>query len=223
MTLSRMIRFMGVVLIAVAAFPLYMSEAMPAIFWIMATAGLLMGMTIGSKTFSQDIESIFRILVMVTLLFIVITGFEKGDHLLNSINLVFLAIITRGMRLKTSRHYFQMIGLSFLILVASAIVNLDISFAVTFLLYAIFLTWTLIYTHVYQQVESSTHHDIVAQKASKFVSRQFLLGSSFLGLVLLVSSLTVFFLFPRFTRYTTEGVGRSTDPISNFLFEGSIL
>ena len=94
MTLSRMIRFMGVALIAVAAFPLYMSEAMPAIFWMMAIAGLLMGMTIGSKTFSQDIESIFRILVMVTLLFIVITGFEKGDHLLNSINLVFLAIIT---------------------------------------------------------------------------------------------------------------------------------
>ena len=199
MTLSRMIRFMSVALIAVAAFPLYMSEAMPAIFWMMAIAGLLMGMTIGSKTFSQDIESIFRILVMVTLLFIVITGFEKGDHLLNSINLVFLAIITRGMRLKTSRHYFQMIGLSFLILVASAIVNLDISFAVTFLLYAIFLTWTLIYTHVYQQVESSTNQDIVAHKASKFVSRQFLLGSSFLGLVLLVSSLTVFFLFPRFT------------------------
>ncbi len=199
MTLSRMIRLMGVALIAVAAFPLYLSEAMPAIFWMMATAGLLMGMTIGSKTFSRNIESIFRILVTVTLLVIVITGFQKGDHLFNSINLVFLATITRGMRLKTSRHYFQIIGLSFLILVASAIVNLDISFAVAFLLYAMFLTWTLIYTHVSQQVESSTHHDIVAQKASKFVSGKFLLGSSFLGLVLLVFSLTVFFLFPRFT------------------------
>ena len=40
MTLSHMIRLMGVALIAVAAFPLYLSETMPAIFWMMATAGL---------------------------------------------------------------------------------------------------------------------------------------------------------------------------------------
>ena len=80
MTLPRMIRSMGVALVVVAAFPLYLSEAMPAIFWMMTTAGLLMGMTIGSKTFPQNIESIFRILVMVTLLVIVITGFQKGDH-----------------------------------------------------------------------------------------------------------------------------------------------
>ena len=55
MTLPRMIRSMGVALIVVASVPLYLSEAMPAIFWMMATAGLLMGMTIGSKTFSQNI------------------------------------------------------------------------------------------------------------------------------------------------------------------------
>ena len=199
MTLSRMIRLMGFILIAVAALPLYLSGAMPEMFWTVTAAGLVMGVFVGSRTFSREIESVLKILVGVCLLILVLIGFHEGDRLLNSINLVFLATITRGMRLQTSRHYFQMIGLSFLILVASAIVNLDISFAVAFLLYAIFLTWTLVYAHISQQVESSTNRDIVAEKASKFVSGKFLLGSSFLGLVLLVSSLTVFFLFPRFT------------------------
>ena len=101
------------------------------------------------------------------------------------------------MRLRTSRHFFQLIGLSFLILSVSSIINFDIAFAFSFLVYTIFLTWTLVYTHITQQVESSAHPDAVAAKASKFVTGKFLLGSSALGLGLLTFSLTVFVLFPR--------------------------
>ena len=199
MTLSRMIRFMSFVLIGVAAIPLYLSEAMPKMFWPIAVGGLIMAVIIGSKTFSRTIETVIKVLVVVNLLILVFIGLQQGDRLLNSINLVFLATISRGMRLETSRHYFQLIGLSFLILIASTIMNFDISFAVAFLVYTILLTWMLVYTHIFQQIESSTQHATHIEKASKFVSGKFLLGSSLLGLVLLILSLTVFFLFPRFT------------------------
>ena len=199
MTLSRMIRFMSFALIGVAAIPLYLSEAMPKMFWPLAVGGLIMAVIIGSKTFSRTIETVLKVLVVVNLLILVFIGLQQGDRLLNSINLVFLATISRGMRLETSRHYFQLIGLSFLILIASTVMNFDISFAVAFLVYTIFLTWMLVYTHIFQQIESSTQHATHAEKASKFVTGKFLLGSSLLGLVLLILSLTVFFLFPRFT------------------------
>ena len=199
MTISRTIRFMGFALIAIAAIPLYLTEAMPSLFWLVAPTGLIMGVMIGSNTFSKKTESIFRILVVTTLLIIVFTGFQKENLLLYSINFLFLITIIRGMRLRTSRHYFQFIGLSFLILSASAIVNLDIAFAIVFIVYAIFLTWTLVYTHIFQQVESSSQYNSVSQKASQFISAKFLLGSSVLGFVLLISSLAVFFFFPRFT------------------------
>ena len=199
MTLSRTIRFMGLALIAIASIPLYLSELMPIIFWLVAPPGLIMGVIIGSKTFSQNTESIFRILVVITLLMIVFTSVQKENLMSYSIHFIFLVTITRGMRLKTSRHFFQYIGLSFLILSASAIVNLDLTFAIAFLVYAIFLTWTLVYTHLFQQIESFGHHNTVSQKASQFISGRFLLGSSALGCALLLSSLTVFFLFPRFT------------------------
>ena len=197
MTLSSIVRFMGFVLTVVAAVPLYLSGEMPGIFWAASIAGLSMGIMVGSELFSRQMEVVLRILVMGTLVVLLLTGFETGDRLLNSINFVFLVTITRGMRLKTSRHFFQLIGLSFLILSVSAITNLDISFGLSFLVYTIFLTWTLVYTHITQQVESSAHPDAVAVKASKFVTGKFLLGSSALGLGLLIFSLAIFVLFPR--------------------------
>ena len=197
MTLSRIVRFMVFVLTVVAAVPLYLSGEMPGIFWAASIAGLSMGVMVGSKVFSRQKEVVLRILVMGTLVVLLLTGFQADDRLLNSINFVFLVTITRGMRLRTSRHFFQLIGLSFLILSVSSIINLDIAFAFSFLVYTIFLTWTLVYTHITQQVESSAHPDAVAPKASKFVTGKFLLGSSALGLGLLIFSLAVFVLFPR--------------------------
>lgn len=197
MTLSHIIRFLGFILTVVAAVPLYLAGEMPGIFWVASTVGLFMGVMIGSNTFSRRMETVLRILVIGTLLVLLLTGFQKYDRLLNSINFVFLVTIARGMRLRTSRHFFQLIGLSFLILSVSAIMNLDLSFGISFLVYTIFLTWTLVYTHITQQVESSSHLDAVLTKASKFVTPKFLLGSSVLGVVLLLFSLTVFILFPR--------------------------
>ena len=197
MTLSHIVRFMGFVLTVVAAVPLYLSGEMPGIFWAASIAGLSMGVMVGSKAFSRQTEVVLQISVVGTLVVLFLTGFQADDRLLNSINFVFLVTITRGMRLRTSRHFFQLIGLSFLILSVSAITNLDISFGLSFLMYTIFLTWTLVYTHITQQVESSAHPDAVAAKASKFVTGKFLLGSSALGLSLLIFSLTVFVLFPR--------------------------
>ena len=197
MTLSSIVRFMSFVLTVVAAVPLYLSGEMPGIFWAASISGLSMGVMVGSKVFSRQMEFVLRILVIGTLVVLLLTGFQADDRLLNSINFLFLVTITRGMRLKTSRHFFQLIGLSFLILSVSSIINLDIAFAFSFLVYTIFLIWTLVYTHITQQVESSAHQDAVAAKASKFVTGKFLLGSSALGLGLLIFSLTIFIFFPR--------------------------
>ena len=68
MTLSRMIRFMSFVLIGVAAIPLYLSEAMPKMFWPIAVGGLIMAVIIASKTFSRTIETVLKVLVVVILL-----------------------------------------------------------------------------------------------------------------------------------------------------------
>ena len=197
MSLSIIIRLMGFMLTAFAALPLFLSGEIKGTLLFLFGTGLSVAVMIGVKGFSNTIERLLKVIVFVAIFIIGTTGFDSSDRLLISINFLFLVTLMRGMRLKTSRHFFQLIGLSFLILVVSAIVNLDISFAGSFLIYTILLTWTLIYTNIVQQVEGSTNPDIISSRASQLITGKFLLGSSLLGVGLLISSLTIFILFPR--------------------------
>ncbi len=216
MTLSRMVRLVGLLLVAVACLPLYLSDELPGPIWIVVAAGLVLGWFTGAKKRGKEVVVLLTTLLIAGFLLLVFLSMQTGNWLVNSITFALLATVARAMQLSTSRQYFQLVGLSFLLLIASAVTNPDVYFSFFFVLYAVLLTWALTYTHIVQQVEESEEASGLAWKASSFVSRRFLIGSSALALLLLISSMVIFFLFPRLGLGFFSARVRSAESIQGF-------
>ena len=216
MTLSRMVRFVGLLLVAVACLPLYLSDEFPGPVWIVVAAGLVLGWFTGARKRGKETVVLLTTLLIAGFLLLVFMSVQTGNWLVNSITFALLATVARAMQLSTSRQYFQLVGLSFLLLIASAVTNPDVSFSLFFVLYTVLLTWALTYTHIVQQVEESPEASGLAWKASRFVSRRFLVGSSALALLLLISSMVIFFLFPRLGLGFFSARVRSAESIQGF-------
>lgn len=197
MTLTRMIRLIGALLVVTASFPLLVSGELPGLLWPVLGAGLVLGFLFGDRKWRRELTVTVTTLLVASFGLLFLFSLQTGEWLVNSITFTLFATVARAMQLTSSRQYFQLVGLSFLILIASAVTYPDLSFALFFVAYAVLLTWALTYTHVVQQVEESPEATGIAWKASRFVSPRFLMGSSALALVLLAASMLIFFLFPR--------------------------
>jgi protein-glutamine gamma-glutamyltransferase len=216
MTLSRMVRLVGVLLVVTASFPLLISGELPGFIWPVLGVGLGLGFLYGDRKWRREMVVSVTTLLIGSFVLLFLFSLQTGEWLINSITFALFATVARAMQLTSSRQYFQLVGLSFLILIASAVTYPDLSFAFFFVVYAVLLTWALTYTHVVQQVEESPEATGIAWKASRFVSRRFLLGSSSLALVLLMASMVIFFLFPRLGLGFFSAQVRRGDSISGF-------
>lgn len=108
------------------------------------------------------------------------------------------------------RDFLQIYVLSFLMLTLGTILNNDLSYALTFLLYVIFVTWTLTLFHLRREIEGTylMRHSEDLQEGEKvdvsqiLQSRRLIKGSflgaiSVIALVIFTLSSVLFFLFPR--------------------------
>ena len=216
MTLKRTVRIMTILLVIVACMPVYLSGELPLFIWPIVGLGLGVGWFVGGRTWPKEVIVLVTALLIASLALMVFLSIQTGDWLVNSIIFTLLATVARSLQLQTARQLFQLVGLSFLILVAAAVTNPDPSFALYFLVYSVVLTWALTYAHLAQRVEESAEASGITWKASEFVSRRFLLGSSVLALVLLISSTMIFVLFPRLGMGFFSAQTRKANPIVGF-------
>jgi len=216
MTLPRTMRLVCLLLIATACLPLFLSGEMPPFLWTVVFPGLALGYFTGGNAWPKYLVVIVTTALIASLAFLVLVSVQSGDWLVNSITFALLATVTRTLQLQTSRQAFQAVGLSFLMLIAAAVTNPDVSFAIFFVVYAVLLTWALTYTHLTQQVEESPQTSGLAWKAARLVSRKFLAASSLLALGLLLTSMVFFFLFPRLGLGFFSARTRSGDPLVGF-------
>ncbi len=197
MSLSRTLRIMSALMVLVAAVPLYLSEEISLVVWALFLLGLVVSTWVGGRPFPKPVVQLLTGVLILGFLFLVFSSVQTGDWLRNAIVFALMATVARGLQVRTSRQFFQFIGLSFLLLIASAVTNPDVYFAFIFLIYAVLLTWALTYTHILEKTERAGAKPGLHWRASRFVSRRFLLGSSLLAIALLMSSMVIFFLFPR--------------------------
>jgi len=197
MTLTRTVRLLTMLLVVVACVPIYFSEEFHDAVWAVVVVGLLVGWAVGGKPRARQFNYALTGLLIAGMGFLFFLSVQNGEWLLNSVVFGLVATVARSMQLHNSRQQFQLIGLSFLLMVAAAVTNPDLSFAFYFLVYGVLLTWALTYSHLQQRVEESAGAAGIEWKASRFVSRRFLVGSSLLALALLLSSMVIFLLFPR--------------------------
>lgn len=133
---------------------------------------------------------------------------STGDWLRNAVYFASLMVTAKLYQKKLGRDYFQLYALSFLQLVAGAVINPTLWFAVCFLLYVVFVTWALVLLHLLRDMESlalQAGEDIEAGqtftfgalKMRRLIGPGFLFGTSALALVIFASSIVVFLFFPR--------------------------
>ncbi len=216
MTLLRTVRLLGLLLVAISCLPMLGTEELPRAIWFFVAGGLVAGWFVGGKPWGRRTNIIFTSFLIAAFALVLFIGFQTGEWLVYSIIFALIATVTRTLQHHTARQQFQLIALSFLLMVAASVTNPDLSFAIYFLFYAVLLTWALTYTHLLQRVEEGTERSGIAWKASRLVTRRFLVGSSALALVLLLSSMLIFLLFPRLGLGFFSARTRTGNPLTGF-------
>jgi transglutaminase-like putative cysteine protease len=207
---------MTLLLIAVAAVPVFLSGEIQSSLGLLFFPGLAAAFFTSATPWPRYLVVTVTTLLGAALLLLVFVSTQSGDWLVNSIAFALLATLTRSLQITSSRQVFQGIALSFLLLVAAAVTNPDVSFAIFYVIYAVLLTWTLTYAHLTQVVEESHQSSGMAWKAARFVTGRFLAASCLLALGLLVVSTLIFFLFPRLGLGFFSAQTRRGDPITGF-------
>lgn len=197
MRLATLNRVLCVVLTSLAALPLLLGGELPVLVWVAMAASMLTGVMWGAKPWPRVANVAVTSGVIGAFGLLVVLSLQSGDWLPNSFIFGLIATSARALQLPTSRQQFQIVGLSFLLLIASAVGNPDLSFALFFVVYTVLLTWALTSIHFLEKVERTMGPSSAYVSASQLLTRKFLVGSSLLALALLASSLLLFFLFPR--------------------------
>jgi hypothetical protein len=153
-----------------------------------------------------------------------VMGWVTDNWLLYAIYFSLVMVVTRLFQSRGSRDTYQLYGLTFVAVIAGAVVNPTLGFLGTFIGYVVLLVWGLILLHVQRDIEGlraeqERHGEQVADlawKARDLVTTRFLMGSSALALVVFAMSLMVFFFFPRLGMGFFFSQGRQSQSISGF-------
>lgn len=138
-----------------------------------------------------------------------VLGIFPNPILLGAYILVVL-MINKLFNRHESVDYLHLSILSFLMLLLGTIVNTDISFAICFVLYVIFVTWSLTLLHLRREIEETylmRHSEELSEgekvdvdkilQSKRLVRGSFLLSTSLIALTIFAMSSTLFVLFPR--------------------------
>jgi len=124
--------------------------------------------------------------------------------------LLLFLLVNKLFNRRTNRDYLHIYLLSFLMLTLSTILNSELSYAVCFVMYVVFLTWTLTLFHLRREIEETylMRHAENSREGEKvdveqilqsrrLVRGSFLFSTSLIALAIFASSGLLFVLFPR--------------------------
>ena len=149
---------------------------------------------------------------IATVLFVayLVAGLVRGAPvILAGADFLLFVLCNKLFNRRTSRDYLQACVVSFLILVVATTLNTSLTYAIAFVAYVVFATWTLILLHLRREMEENylLKHSEGAQSEKVEVERilssrrvvggQFLAGTSLISVGVIIASALVFLLFPR--------------------------
>jgi len=148
---------------------------------------------------------------LATLLAFAVSVLEavSGELLTAGVRFLCLLMVNKVWNRRASRDYLQAYAVSFLMLVAGAALSTDLSYALCFLAYVVFATWTLTLFHLRREMEENylVKHSDTAQServevdrilnSRRIVGARFLLGTSLVSIGVFLGSTLAFFLIPR--------------------------
>lgn len=181
--------------------------------WLIVLAGLGLSWRVQESSMQEasyrSLSTNLTVGLVVGLLLIGIVGIYPNPVLIACYILVILQL-NKLFNRTAHRDYTQIYVLSFLMLTIGTILNNDITYAITFVFYVIFITWTLTLFHLRREIEGTylmRHSEDLneAEKVdiSKILQSRRLVRGSYLGAISIIalfifaSSSIIFFLFPR--------------------------
>jgi hypothetical protein len=147
----------------------------------------------------------------LTLVFFVwsIVDVVRADALGAGIRFLCFLLVNKLWNRRASRDYLQAYVVSFLMLIAAAAVSSDLWYALGFLAYVVFATWTLTLFHLRREMEENylLKHSEGAQServeverilnSRRIVGGSFLFGTGLVSLGVFLGAAVLFFLIPR--------------------------
>jgi transglutaminase-like putative cysteine protease len=168
-----------------------LSGELPTLAWGVALPLVLLAAALPRllvKRATRVVATVFVFALFASLLASALTG---GEWLLNAVYFVMAMAALKLFQRETDWDHYQVVALSFLQLLGGAILNPSIMFGVSFIAYVVLLAWTLMFLHFHRFDPSRERLERGVLPARFFVV------ISALAVVLFLSSLTLFFLFPR--------------------------
>jgi protein-glutamine gamma-glutamyltransferase len=154
--------------------------------------------------------TVFWNIATVLFFFYLVVDVIRGESVLVAgAHFLLVVLVNKLFNRSTSKDYQQAYVISFLLLVVSTTLNTDLSYAVCFSLFALFITWALSLLHLRREIEENylLKHGEGGQSekveverilhSRRVVSRAFLLGTSGIWVATLLGAALIFFLFPR--------------------------
>lgn len=186
---------------------LFLSGEMSGGYWATFVPLLLLSLRYGQIAWLQS-SRLWNSVLLLALFGLGAIAASTGDWLRYSVWFASMMVVAKLFQRRDARDWFQLYVLSFLQLVAGAVVNPTLSFAFCFLLYVVFITWALVLLHLRRDMErlakleadgegESSGPVLTSYRMQRLVSPRFLAGTSALALGLFAFSVLVFLFFPR--------------------------
>ena len=152
----------------------------------------------------------------------------RGDLLPAGVELICFLLVNKLMNRTKSRDYQHAYVLSFLMLVAGAALSSDLTYALCFLFYVVFATWTLTLFHLRREMEDNyllKHSDDAQSErvaverilnSRRIVGGSFLAGTALVSVGVSIMACVAFFLIPRFGFGFFAAHGRKAQPTVGF-------
>ncbi len=152
----------------------------------------------------------------------------RGELLPAGVDLICFLLVNKLMNRTKSRDYQHAYVLSFLMLVAGAALSSDLTYALCFLFYVVFATWTLTLFHLRREMEDNyllkhsedTQSERVAVErilaSRRIIGGPFLAGTALVSVGVSITACIAFFLIPRFGFGFFAAHGRKAQPTVGF-------
>ncbi|GMV39462.1 MAG: hypothetical protein AMXMBFR64_11780 [Myxococcales bacterium] len=221
MPFERLHKLVTYALVCTGLATVLLSGELPAFAWVVAVVGVAASWFArpAARTpllWNVVLVGIFALLVLVSL--------SSGNWLVNAVVFAIVMVVSKLFQRRRSRDYYQLYTLSLLLIIAGAVVNPALSFAVAFLGYVVLLTWGLILLHLRRDLEERSDalaamgHEAAdaAWRVRQVVTGRFLAGTSLLAVLIFISSSVIFFIFPRIGFGFFMNQGRRGQQVAGF-------
>ena len=144
-----------------------------------------------------DLSPLSKWIIAVSIPFLIVDFFFiSKDILLAFTHLLILLTNARLLSLRTDTDYNQLFLLTFFDLLAASALTINLSFAFTFTMYLVSVTWVLLLFHIKKEVEGRIAEN-KERALEGTVTIPFFLGIGGVAVLSLVITLGIFFILPR--------------------------